>query len=95
MKNISPILVCLIASTLLAWGIVYGTLNSKNDFDRFQYEVIVEKCNGKIDTIKFETNGDYVTIDTYKEAVPVLRIGRMKVINICGFEILSKKKLND
>jgi len=70
-------------------GIVFiGLAGNSNE-----YLVKVEYCNSKTDTLSFIAKGRKEYISTYREAVPVLWIGEKKIINVCSYEILSKKEV--
>ncbi len=73
--------------------ICIGIFFLREEFTKFNYEVEVEKCGGETDTLKFTTSGGTETIRTYREAVPVLIIGKEKFINVCDYKILSKKEI--
>lgn len=74
--------------------ICIGIFFLREEFTKFNYEVQIEKCSGEIDTLNFTTSGGTETIRTYREAVPVLIIGKKKFINVCNYKILNKKKIN-
>ena len=64
------------------------------EFTENQYQVEVTKCSGEIDTLCFSTKGGEEVIHTYREAFPVLQIGKKKFINVCEYRILSKNRIN-
>lgn len=71
------------------------TLFVKDSFTKNEYVVKVNYCNSeKSDTLVFTTSGEKENIRTYREAVPVLKIGEKEILNVCGYEILSKKKID-
>jgi hypothetical protein len=72
-------------------GLVFIGLTENSN----EYLVKVEYCNSKTDTLSFIAKGKRESISTYREAVPVLWIGDKKIINVCNYEILSKKELNN
>lgn len=76
------------ASSLLAIGIFF----IREEFYETHYEVEVIKCSGETDTLKFTTTGGTETIKTYREAVPVLEIGKERFINVCEYKILKKER---
>lgn len=88
-KSLTPLIVICIIS----W-ISIGVFFFYEEYTEFNYEVEVEKCSGEIDTLNFTTSGGTETIRTYREAVPVLIIGKKKFINVCNYKILNKKKIN-
>ncbi len=59
----------------------------------FIYEVRVERCNGKIDTVEFTAHTDPY-IATYNRAVPILvvddRTNGNHIVNVCDFKRLRK-----
>ncbi len=56
----------------------------------YTYEVAIEKCNGKTDTIKVQSAVDPY-IANYKRAVPELYITTgANIINVCDFKIIKK-----
>ena len=59
-----------------------------------QYKVEITKCSGEIDTLYFSTKGGEEAINTFREAVPVLQIGKKKFVNVCEYRILSKNRIN-
>jgi hypothetical protein len=75
----------------MSW-IGVAALFLKDEFTTSEYVVKVEYCNSqKIDTLKFSTKGGVESIQTYREAVPVLQIGKKRILNVCEYEIISKK----
>ena len=64
------------------------------EFTENQYQVEVTKCSGEIETLYFSTKGGEEAIHTYREAVPVLQIGKKKFVNVCEYRILSKNRIN-
>jgi len=62
--------------------------------EKTAYVIEIEKCNGSKDTVSYESIVS-PTIDTYKQAVPIMYIGNKKVLNVCDFRILSSKKIID
>jgi hypothetical protein len=72
-------------------GLVFIGLTENSN----EYLVKVEYCNSKKDTLSFIAKGRKEYISTHREAVPVLWIGDKKIINVCNYEILSKKELTN
>lgn len=66
----------------------------QEEFAENQYKVEITKCSGEIDTLLFSTKGGEETIHTFREAVPVLQIGKKKFVNVCEYRILSKNRIN-
>jgi hypothetical protein len=64
--------------------------------DKYEYEIQYESCTtGKTDIIYFISDSDYFYINNIEKALPELKSSdqsRVK-INVCSFEILSKRKL--
>ena len=92
MFAIAFVLMCFLFSI----GIAFLVINSDNGFTEYEYGVVVERCkNNKNDTTYFKTKRDFQKIETYRQAVPDLFIGRHKIINVCDYHILYKKEIND
>jgi hypothetical protein len=71
------------------------TLFIKDSFTKNEYVVKVNYCNSeKSDTLVFTTSDEREMIRTYREAVPVLQIGKKEILNVCAYEIISKKKID-
>jgi uncharacterized protein (UPF0333 family) len=84
-------LIVLILVIVLSWIGIIGIFLEK-EFTSNEYVVKVSYCNSeKSDTISFTTKGGEETIHTYREAVPVLQIGKKMILNVCEYEIISKK----
>jgi hypothetical protein len=83
------VLMAICATSLLAIGIFF----IREEFYETHYEVEIHKCSGETDTLKFTTTGGIETIKTYREAVPVLEIGKERFINVCEYKILKKVRL--
>lgn len=78
-------------------------LFAEDFFIKNEYIIKVNYCNSeKSDTISFTTKGSEERIHTYREAVPVLKIGEIadshlgekQILNVCSYEIISKKKID-
>ena len=84
-------LLTFIIIIVMSWiGVAALFLN--DELTTSEYVVKVEYCNSqKIDTLKFSTKGGIEAIQTYREAVPVLQIGKKRILNVCEYEIISKK----
>lgn len=89
MNKIPFIILVLIFSIMTTVMVIFLS----GDMTKYEYKVKIEKCSGPTDTVTFVTKGKGEHIDTYREAVPVLYIGNKKFINICSYEILSKKEI--
>ena len=60
---------------------------------KYWYNIEYTTCNWNTWSVYTETR--YTPyVDTYKEAVPVLRINRKKILNICEFKIINKISLD-
>lgn len=91
-KIIALFLICI----LFSFGMVFLLINSEGGFTEYEYGVVVERCNtNKTDTTYFKTKGDIEKIETLRQAVPVLFIGKHKIINVCDYHILYKREIND
>ena len=90
--NKKLILVALLI--VLSWaGIMIFFLGE--EFTSNEYVVKVNYCNSeKSDTLSFTTKGGEETIHTYREAVPVLQIGKKMILNVCEYKIISKKNID-
>jgi len=88
MQKSFTILMAICALSLISIGIFY----IREEFYKTQYEVEVIKCSGETDTLKFTTTGGTEAIKTYREAVPVLEIGKERFINVCDYKILKKER---
>ena len=87
-----PLVVVIICSIICY--ILIAMFFMKEEFTENQYQVEVTKCSGELDTLYFSTKGGEETIHTFREAVPVLQIGKKKFINVCEYRILSKNRIN-
>jgi hypothetical protein len=88
MQKSFHIMMAICATSLLLLGIFF----IREEFYETQYEVEIHKCSGGTDTLNFTTTGGTETIKTYREAVPVLEIGRKRFINVCDYKILKKER---
>jgi len=86
-------LIIVLAIFIISW-VGLGAFFIYEEYSHFEYQVQVEKCQGVTDTLQFITSGGTETIQTYREALPVLVIGKKRFINVCDYKILSKKKIN-
>lgn len=87
-----PLVVVIICSIICYISIAIFFM--QEEFTENQYQVEVTKCSGEIDTLLFSTKGGEESINTFREAVPVLQIGKKKFINVCEYRILSKNRIN-
>jgi uncharacterized protein (UPF0333 family) len=87
--NTKLILSLIFSILIISFIVIFYIFSTENSNE---YVVKVEYCNSKIDTLTFITKGKREYISTYKEAVPVLWIGNKNVINVCSYEILSKRE---
>ena len=87
-----PLVVVIICSIICYISIAIFFM--QEEFAENQYKVEITKCSGEIDTLLFSTKGGEETIHTFREAVPVLQIGKKKFVNVCEYRILSKNRIN-
>ena len=92
MRKSKPLIVAVIF-TIICY-ILIAMFFMREEFTENQYQVEVTKCSGEIDTLYFSTKGGEEAINTFREAVPVLQIGKKKFINVCEYRILSKNRIN-
>ena len=60
----------------------------------FHYRIEIQRCQSQIREIKeFDIKGGRIFISTYREAVPVLYVGREKIIDVCDYKILEQRKI--
>lgn len=72
--------------------VTLGVMAVQKDFQKYEWVIETTNCNSeKVDTLTITSKGDHIEIHTYRQAVPVLRVGtNQKVVNICDFKVLSK-----
>jgi hypothetical protein len=72
--------------------VTLGVMAVQKDLQKYEWVIETTRCNSeKVDTLTIISKGDRINIDTYREAVPVLSVGRnQKIVNICDFKVLSK-----
>ena len=76
---------------LCAAFVTLGVMAVQKDFQKYEWVIETTRCNSeKVDTLTIISKGENIRIDTYREAVPVLRVGNQKIVNICDFKVLSK-----
>jgi len=79
---------------ILALLFIFGILFISKDMQRFHYKIEIQRCKSQIREIKeFDIKGGRIYISTYREAVPVLYVGREKIIDVCDYKILEQRKI--
>lgn len=73
---------------------VIGALWIDGEFSENYYKVEIEKCNSsEPEIVEFRTKGDDVGILVSGQAVPVLRIGKHTILNVCDYKILEHREV--
>jgi len=71
-----------------------GILFMSGDIQRYHYKVEIQRCQNQDKVIKeFDTRGKKIYISAYREAVPVLYVGKEKIMDVCDYKILEQKEI--
>jgi len=88
------IIIKAFAVAILALLVSFGILFISKDMQGFHYRIEIQRCQSQIREIKeFDTKGKKIFISTYREAVPVLYVGREKIIDVCDYKILEQREI--
>ena len=79
---------------ILAILLSFGFILISKDMQRFHYKIEIQRCQSQIREIKeFDTKGRRIFISTYREAVPILYVGREKILDVCDYKILEQMEI--
>jgi len=72
----------------------FGILFMSGDIQKYHYRIEIQRCQAQDRIIKeFDTRGKEIHISTYREAVPVLYVGRERIMDVCDYRILEQKEI--